>query len=470
MKNKILDIVVIGSGLAALNFLDEYLKEGKSVNLISPDEKNYLNSSYKQNIRLLPTQMRGKNINVQNYFFANKLKIHDNCKLLGSLNFGGLSNYWGLQLDNYLNNDQKLSKKNFNLIEKNFIKFLNKFKLIGSHLKKDKFIYKNEFVIPDQLTDLIKQNHKNFLCKKPILGFFSNKNFKGNLNSVKEKKQKLNAENFYKKIKRKKNIIFHNYFVEKISKNKKYFEIICKNSREEKKLISKKIVFAAGTVVTTKILMEYLNIKREIKIKHHPRLFSVFFSKKPLKYDLDFTPSLLQIINKSKKNYFSSDLRPGNRLITESIIDAFPFMKLFKPIINFFRHRLIFSNILLDPNSSNIYIKKINGQFEIYCKKKDVKKYLEKQNNKIFKFLLSKKIILPFFKTFFPGFGADYHYFGTVPFNRKGKLTVNENCQLKSSKNIYVIDGSVFNFKTNKYPLGIVMANARRIGQYLAKS
>jgi len=470
MKEKILDIVVVGSGLAALNFIDEYLKKGKSINLISPDEKNYLDSSSKQNIRLLPTQMREENINVQNYFFANKLKVQDNCKLLGSLNFGGLSNYWGLQLDNYLNNDQKLSQKSFNLIEKNFIKFLNKFKLIGSHLKKNEFIYKNEFVIPDQLTRLINQSHKHFLCKKPILGFFSNKNFKGNLNSVKEKKQKLNAENFYKKIKRKENIIFHNYFVKKIFKNKKYFEIICKNSREEKKLISKKIVFASGTVATTKILMEYLKIKKEIKIRHHPRLFSVFFSKKPLEFNLDFTPALLQIINKSKKNYFSSDLRPGNRQITESIIDAFPFMILFKPIINFFRHRLIFSNILLDSNASNIYIKKIKGQFEIYCKKRDLKSFLEKQNNKIFKFLLSKKIILPFFKTFFPGSGADYHYFGTIPFNGKGKLAVNENCQLNGSKNIYVIDGSVFNFKTNKYPLGIVMANARRIGQYLAKS
>ena len=34
---------------------------------------------------------------------------------------------------------------------------------------------------------------------------------------------------------------------------------------------------------------------------------------------------------------------------------------------------------------------------------------------------------------------------------------------------IYIVDGSVFDFKTNKYPLGIIMANARRIGKYLAK-
>ena len=52
--------------------------------------------------------------------------------------------------------------------------------------------------------------------------------------------------------------------------------------------------------------------------------------------------------------------------------------------------------------------------------------------------------------------------------NGKTKLSVNENCQLKNNKNIYVVDSSVFNFKINKYPLGIVMANARRIGKLLS--
>ena len=31
-------------------------------------------------------------------------------------------------------------------------------------------------------------------------------------------------------------------------------------------------------------------------------------------------------------------------------------------------------------------------------------------------------------------------------------------------KNIYIVDGSVFDFKVNKYPLALIMANARRIG------
>ena len=64
---------------------------------------------------------------------------------------------------------------------------------------------------------------------------------------------------------------------------------------------------------------------------------------------------------------------------------------------------------------------------------------------------------------------ADYHYFGSIPFKKKGKLGVNNNCQLLENRNIYIVDGSVFDFKTNKYPLGLVIANARRIGKLLSK-
>ena len=51
----------------------------------------------------------------------------------------------------------------------------------------------------------------------------------------------------------------------------------------------------------------------------------------------------------------------------------------------------------------------------------------------------------------------------------KKKMSVNENCLLSNSKNIYIVDGSVINFKSNKYPLGLVIANARRIGKKLSK-
>ena len=154
-------------------------------------------------------------------------------------------------------------------------------------------------------------------------------------------------------------------------------------------------------------------------------------------------------------------------MITESILDAYPFSRPFKYFLNLMESRMIFSNVLLDSSFSNIFMKKNNGKFNLYSKKSNAKQHLFKKNKKIFKFLLKNKIIYPFFKTLYPGPGADYHYFGTIPFHNKGKMSVNDNCQLKNNKNIYIIDGSVFNFKFNKYPLGLVIANARRIGKKL---
>jgi len=469
MKKNILDLVVIGSGLSGLNFADEYSRSGKKINIISYVDENILNKNTNHKVNFLPIQMKGKNRNVENYFNANNLEVGKDCKVLGALDFGGLSNYWGLQIDNYINNDQKIGKKSFSLIESHFLKFLKEYNLIGSYFKNKKLLYKKEFNIPELLTPLIKEKHKNFICKKPILGFFAGKKFNGNLDKINENKDKLNSINFLSKIKKNKRLIFHNYFVHKISKNKNYFEVLCKNKKEIKKFLVKKLVLASGTIATTKLLAEYLNIKNEIKIKHHPRLLSVFFSKKPIKFNMIFTPSLLQIIKNSSHDYYSADLRPGNKLITDSIIEVFPFLKPIKAIINLLRHRTIFSNILLDSKHSNIFMKKINDKFKIYCKESDIKNKLKEKNKKVYKFLLLKKIIFPIFYTIFPGTGADYHYFGSIPFNGNKKLSVNDRCQLKGSRNIYVVDGSVFNFKTNKYPLGIVIANARRIGEYLSK-
>ena len=77
-----------------------------------------------------------------------------------------------------------------------------------------------------------------------------------------------------------KKVIFHNYFVEKISKYKKQIILQCSNGLQKKIFITKKLVLGCGTLVTTKLVMDYLKINKELKINHHPRLFSLYFSKK----------------------------------------------------------------------------------------------------------------------------------------------------------------------------------------------
>ena len=106
-----------------------------------------------------------------------------------------------------------------------------------------------------------------------------------------------------------------------------------------------------------------------------------------------------------------------------------------------------------------------NGKINIYSKPKNTTDVLKKIHKKIFNILRNEKMILPLSKNFFPGYGNDFHYFGTLTNNKNKKLSINQNCQLKGYKNIYVIDGSVFDFKVNKYPLGVIMANARRIAK-----
>ena len=202
-KTNVLDVVVVGTGLAGLNFIEKYLEKKNKIEVISPSFTKESGSNIKMKIKLLPSQMRGKYNNVINYYNVNNLEIGSNCKALGSLNFGGLSNYWGLQIDSYVKNNEKhLSKKKFNQIVKHLIEFLKKFKLVGSFKEKGKKVYNNDFNLPESLNK-IKKNSKEFICHKPILAFSTSKNFNGNLNNIKEEKQKLTAKNFFKKIKKK---------------------------------------------------------------------------------------------------------------------------------------------------------------------------------------------------------------------------------------------------------------------------
>ena len=207
-----------------------------------------------------------------------------------------------------------------------------------------------------------------------------------------------------------------------------------------------------------------------MRIKHHPILVSVFFSKFKIKNIFTSASSQLHLRSKKKSNSFVVDFRSGNKTIIESATKLKKYLIPFKIILSLFKNFIIFSNILLDSNHSNLFMKmQTNGKINIYSKPKNTTDVLKKIHKKIFNILRNEKMILPLSKNFFPGYGNDFHYFGTLTNNKKKKLSINQNCQLKGYKNIYVIDGSVFDFKVNKYPLGVIMANARRIAKKINK-
>ena len=455
MPKKIFDILVVGSGLSGLTFAEEYLKKNRTLNFISPTLKKDTNDNTKHKLdyKSLPPQFK-KNFNkIEDFFDYNKFKFDKkNCSLLGSLEFGGLSNYWGLQIDKDIDEDLDcFGKKAKNQIINCFYEILKDKSLKGKFKN-----FNNDFKINNFYENFLnkKSNYsKKLIVEKSILA----------LSAIKAKKEKkLVPRLIYNNLKNR--VKIHNYFVEKIKKEQNFIRLYCSNKKIKKEFLTKKLVLAAGTLATTKLVMEYLKIKNEVPIKHHPRLISVYFARNKISSNLDLTPGLFQIKNKKNGNIFSGDIRPANEMILYMSLKIYSLFKPLKFILLFFKNHILFSNNLLGSKFSNLYIKKEKGNFLIFSKKEKTLKILKKKQKIIYNFLRTNKIVFPFFKNFFPGIGADYHYFGTIPIGKK-KLSVNRNCQLKNDKSIFIVDGSVLNFKKNLYPFGFVMANAKRIAK-----
>jgi len=469
------NLVVIGSGLSSLSFIDSYLEINKKVDVISPEFKNFRykeksENSHIYNDKNLPPQMKNSQNNIKDYFLMNNFNVSKDSNIIGSLEFGGLSNYWGLQIDKSILSDTKcLSKKNNIKLQKSFIEIAKKTKFLGEfNTKTEKF--ENDFRVDNSFENLLNiKNVHGFKITKPILAISGSKSKKEkiNLNLIKESVNKINAKNYYNKFLKKKKIYFHNYVVKRIFIKKKKIALVCENRSKKKIFYAKKVVFACGTLVTTKLIMDFLKIKKEVRIKEHPRLISLFFSKYKIKNYLNFMPSQMQIRNDSKSKSFLVDFRPGNKFIINTAMKIYKFLKPFEFLLNYFKNYMIFSNILLGSEYSNLFIKlQNNSKAFIYSKNKKIKPTFKKIHKKIFKLLYDNKLIYPLYKNFFSGNGSAYHYFGTIPItSNKNKMSVNNFCQLKNFSNIYIADGSVFDFKINKYPLGLIMANARRIAK-----
>ena len=106
MSEKVFDILVVGSGLSSLVFAEEYLKKKNNIDIISPNFKYKIKTEMDYNFdpKTLQPQFKKNFSKIVDYFHFNNLNFDKkNCNILGSLEFGGLSNYWGLQMDKEAN-------------------------------------------------------------------------------------------------------------------------------------------------------------------------------------------------------------------------------------------------------------------------------------------------------------------------------------------------------------------------------
>lgn len=449
----IYDVLIAGSGLSSMAFLTSYATKNKKVYVISPIRNNNLKLNKNNHItKNLPPQYLKKKNEIDNYFHWNDLVINKTSYLIGSLGFGGLSNSWGYQIENNFEKDiNHFSVKNKRLIKKSFSFFFNK----TNNFKNSKnIIFKK----------LLKIKLKNFFFKKVnIARFDPNTNFKS------LEKDKINASNFYDYYLKNKKIIFLDYVIKSIKKDKKLIELnVVDKNNNNKKIYTKKLVLGTGTIVTTKLISEYLKINRKIKIKHHPRFILSFLSKKPiiLKKEIESEIKAFAFSNRD----FVVDFRSNAISIMDTIKKNFNNLGV-NLLLNILKKKLIFSNVFISSKYSSLYMKKNNEQTLVFSETDNVKidkinkikeTVLELKNE-----LIKHKLIYPFYKTFIPDAGADYHYFGSMKINNK-KFGVNEKFQLNANKNIYIIDGTCMDYKNTFYPMGVTMANARRIG-YLLK-
>ena len=168
-----LETVVIGTGLSSLSFIDKFLEKHKKIDVISPDvqTKETENILNKHLFDDLPYQIISQINKIKNYFEINNILVNPNSKILGSLEFGGLSNYWGLQIDKNIFTDiEFLKKKTRSEIIQSFFEILEKLKLLGEFKYKNKK-YSNDYKIDNFFKKIYEKKYTDFLSSKPILAF-----------------------------------------------------------------------------------------------------------------------------------------------------------------------------------------------------------------------------------------------------------------------------------------------------------
>ena len=187
-----------------------------------------------------------------------------------------------------------------------------------------------------------------------------------------------------------------------------------------------------------------------------------------------FSPSRLaaRIFEDNKDLNSRVNFRGSNELIKEKIFKNFSFMKnkISKKFYNLLENNLIFFNLYLDSKYGNLFIKMNKNQnINISLDKKKIfflKKKLKNDAKKIYENFKKNKLIYPFNFNIIPPFGNDSHFTGTIPINGKDKyLSLNENCELKGFKNLYIIDGSALPINSSKFPTALIISNAYRIGK-----
>lgn len=479
MKNNFYDLILVGNGPSGINFLSalEGINHNLSVAHINSNMND--NSSQKDPFKNLTF-----NSNQSKYTWKYQNKNADSEDDEGFFNYvifntGGLTSAWGagcckylkndigvninlapyyLELDrhieiiNYTNNDLDMYLGDFS----NFKKILS-IKYFHSPFKAIKYGYAMKAIY---LKPHIKKNVKGCnLCEGCNVYCFNNAIY--------------NAGNDYINITSNSINKIENSYVLSIEKKGKFYFTKIQNFENKKTQILKcsKLVFAAGTINTTKILIKYLyNIDAKISsrpVKHNEVIRGVFFNLYRHKKIAQPVGTNIANTNFNKLSSYTTIVF-GSHVACSDLMSVLPFknfllLKLLKKIKKYIIITLTFYPS--ETSTTSIQLHKLN-KFKFVSKGKNIFYLLYSLSPFILSSILN--LIIPiFFQKLKPG--SDLHHGGTFPIGKLANVNTSKYCELNNHPNLYIIDGSWLPRISEKPHTYTLMANARRIAKHIAK-
>lgn len=404
---KIYDIILIGSGPSAVASLLSFDKDISSAVITGYTHNQSRDINCHAKFRFLSKKLnKPLNLTDSLHFKKSKVGSISNCSIVG-----GMTNYWGQQFDNYLKEDP-WSREIF----KNYNHYINISKLIKSNLPiyyKSQTEKKNNIEIDNPKILTAQKNH-NFDKYNEIAGLFNNLIKKNKVSVIDSK-------------------------VVSIIKRDGNFELY---TSKYEKIISKKIILAAGCYGSSLIAMNSFEKIKRIKFKDHaPEL--IYYIRKKNWPNFKNTNSIknmnsksYRVINKNKTELFASFYQMSNMPIG-LILSNFNL-----PIINLNISLPEFLDIFCP---IQVWSKNTFQEYEIDRNSKFANFYHHDQfkDNQLdtFKSTLKDYGSIVSIRKTPPGFGFHYHR-GQVTLDNNNYVSLNKFLKEEYGENLLLSDSS----------------------------
>lgn len=247
-------------------------------------------------------------------------------------------------------------------------------------------------------------------------------------------------------------------------------------SGDRQSVSARKIILAAGTLATTKIVLSGLNIRHSVRMLSNPTAAFLLWIPRLLGINRESGFGLGQfsfVMNlRNKINAFGSTFSTTGIPISEFVRH----LPMFRPYgIDLLRELLsscLVGNVFLPGNLSKAEVR-LNVDDTLLvsgCYSDDVNTLMNESRKKLLRAYWSiGALLLPgSFKVGTPG--GDIHYSGTLPMREKPEIGETTSIgEIKGMDGVYVVDGACLPTLTEKSHTLTIMANADRIGSAIAK-